>query len=64
MKSKLIVTIFLIISICMGCFTIMFKYNDSNKWDELFLNYTKTLKAPILRRFFKLYVTFNSYFTP
>ena len=43
MKSKLIVTIFLIISICMGCFTIMFKYNDSNKWDELFLDNTITL---------------------
>ena len=27
----------------MGCFAIMFKYNDSNKWDRLFLDNTITL---------------------
>ncbi|MFQ9923889.1 MAG: hypothetical protein ACLRVU_10270 [Beduini sp.] len=43
MKNKLMVIIFIIISICMGCFTIMFKYNDSHKWDELFLDNTITL---------------------
>ena len=43
MKNKLMVIIFIIVSICMGCFTIMFKYNDSNKWDKLFLDNTITL---------------------
>lgn len=43
MKNKLMVIIFIIISICMGCFAIMFKYNDSNKWDRLFLDNTITL---------------------
>ncbi len=43
MKNKLMVILFVIVSICMGCFTIMFKYNDSNKWDRLFLDNTITL---------------------
>ena len=43
MKNKLMVIIWIIISICMGCFVIMFKYNDTNKWDELFLDNTITL---------------------
>ena len=43
MKNKLMVIIWIIISICMGCFVIMFKYNDTNKWDELFLDNTVTL---------------------
>ncbi len=43
MKNKLMVILFVIVSICMGCFTIMFKYNDSNKWDKLFLDNTVNL---------------------
>lgn len=43
MKNKLMVIVFVIISICMSCFAIIFKYNDSNKWDKLFLDNTITL---------------------